>query len=160
MIPLRPIAVGEILDGAFTSIRRNPKATLGIAAIVLTISTIITTGLEIVLANASNVGSLNLPRPGQTLSPAQSSHLALHFINYMLTVLLPTVAVSVLLAFVVRIILTGLLTAVIGRSVLGHRITAGEAWQIARPRLPALLFATLLTLGITIAPWAGLTVLL
>ena len=46
---MRPIAVGEILDGAFTSIRRNPKATLGIAAVVLTISGVITTGLDILL---------------------------------------------------------------------------------------------------------------
>src|SRR6516225_8193246 len=46
VIPLRPIAVGEILDGAFTSIRRNPKATIGIAAIVLTVSAVITTALE------------------------------------------------------------------------------------------------------------------
>ena len=41
VIPLRPMAVGEILDGAFTSIRRNPKAILGMAAVVMTISAII-----------------------------------------------------------------------------------------------------------------------
>ncbi len=32
MIPLRPIGAGEILDGAFTAIRRNPRATLGVGA--------------------------------------------------------------------------------------------------------------------------------
>src|SRR3984885_11885612 len=30
VIPLRPLSVGEILDGAFTAVRRNPKATLGL----------------------------------------------------------------------------------------------------------------------------------
>ncbi len=154
VIPLRPIAVGEILDGAFTSIRRNPKATLGIAAIVLTISGIITTGLAIILSRM--VGSVNLPTPGQTYTPRQEAHL----VTELLAVVLPTAAVSVLLAFVVRLILTGLLTAVIGRSVLGYRITAGQAWHIALPRLPALLGATLLTLLIVIAPWIALAVLL
>jgi len=49
---------------------------------------------------------------------------------------------------------------VVGRSVLGDRITAGEAWRIARPRLPALLLATLLTGLALIGPWAGLAAML
>ena len=56
----------------------------------------------------------------------------------------PAASPPIVLAFIVQILLTGLLTAVIGRSVLGYRITAGEAWHIALPRLPALLGATLL----------------
>src|ERR1700733_2453673 len=41
VIPLRPLGVGEILDGAFASIRRNPKAVLGLAAVVMTIAAVI-----------------------------------------------------------------------------------------------------------------------
>ena len=41
VIPLRPLGLGEILDGSFATIRRNPKATLGIAAIVMTVSAVI-----------------------------------------------------------------------------------------------------------------------
>lgn len=157
VIPLRPIAVGEILDGAFTSIRRNPKATLGIAAIVLTISALITTGLEIVLV--SHAGSFSLPSSGQTLTPAQTTHLLRQFFSFLFAVLLPTVIVTVVVTFVVQLVLTGLLTVVIGRSVLGHRITAGEAWQIAGPRLPALLGATVLTGLIILVPFVLITVL-
>jgi glycerophosphoryl diester phosphodiesterase family protein len=157
VIPLRPIAVGEILDGAFTSIRRNPKATLGIAAVVLTISALITTGLEIVLA--SHAGSFSLPSSGQTLTQEQTTHLLRQFLTYLFGVLLPTLAVTVVLTFVVQLILTGLLTVVIGRSVLGHRITAGEAWHIAAPRLPALLGATVLTGLVILVPFAVITVL-
>src|SRR6266851_3911479 len=43
VIPLRPLVVGEILDGAFSSIRQNPKATLGLSAILLTITGVIST---------------------------------------------------------------------------------------------------------------------
>ena len=37
IIPLRPIGVSEMLDGAFTAIRRNPRATLGLGAVIMTI---------------------------------------------------------------------------------------------------------------------------
>jgi hypothetical protein len=148
VIPLRPIAVGEILDGAFTSIRRNPKATLGIAAVVLTISGVITTGLEFLLLSqlGPNTGT------GQTPTDAQ--------VAGTLAVVVPSGLTAVVLAFVVQILLTGLLTAVIGRSVLGHRISAGEAWHIALPRLPALLGTTLLAGLAYIGPWAGLVIVL
>src|SRR5262245_42554696 len=148
VIPLRPIAVGEILDGAFTSIRRNPRATLGIAAVVLTISGIITTSLELLLLSqlGLNTGT------DQTLTGAQLAG--------MLAVAVPSGLTALLLAFIVQILLTGLLTAVVGRSVLGDRITAGEAWRIARPRLPALLLATLLTGLALTGPWAGLAAVL
>jgi len=148
VIPLRPIAVGEILDGAFTSIRRNPKATLGIAAVVLAISGIITTALELLFLSRLGVTTGS----GQALTGAQLAG--------MLAVVIPSGLTAVILAFIVQILLTGLLTAVVGRSVLGHRITAGEAWQIARPRLPALLLATVLTALALIGPWAGLTAVL
>ena len=143
VIPLRPIAVGEILDGAFTSIRRNPKATLGIAAVVLTISGIITTSLEVLLLSQLGVNT----GTDQTLTGAQLAG--------MLAVVIPSGLTALILAFIVQILLTGLLTAVVGRSVLGDRITAGEAWRTALPRLPALLLATLLTALALIGPWAG-----
>jgi hypothetical protein len=154
VIPLRPLGVGEILDGAFTSIRRNPRATLGIAALLLTASAVITTTLSLILVHY--VGTVNLPTPGQQLTTEQASHL----LTRMGEVLAPTAAVSIVLAFIVDTVLTGLLTVVIGRSVLGHKITAGEAWQIARPRLPALIGATLLIPLILIGLWAAYAIVL
>src|SRR5215472_5919294 len=138
VIPLRPLSVGELLDGAFTSIRRNPKATLGIAAVLLTFSAVITTAVSLLLVHF--VGSVTLPTAGQTLTTAQATRLLEHFTE----VFVPVVALTAVLGFIVDTVLTGLLTVVIGRSVLGHKITAGEAWRIARPRLPALIGATLL----------------
>jgi Membrane domain of glycerophosphoryl diester phosphodiesterase len=147
VIPLRPIAVGEILDGAFTSIRRNPKATIGIAAIVLTISAVITTLLEYILLRQPGLNSTS-----QSLTNAQ------------VTQLLGAVGISALVAIVltifVQLLLTGVLTAVIGRSVLGHRITAGEAWQIARPRLLALLGASVLAFLAVLGPWLALALVI
>lgn len=154
VIPLRPLGVGEILDGAFTSIRRNPRATLGIAAVLLTASAVITTTLSLILVHY--LGSVNLPTPGQQLTTAQATHL----LTQIAQVLAPTFVVSVVLAFIVDTVLTGLLTVVIGRSVLGHKITAGEAWQIARPRMAALIGATLLIPLILIGLWAAYVIVL
>ena len=154
VIPLRPLGLGEILDGAFTSIRRNPRATLGIAALLLTASAVITAALSLTLIHY--VGTVTLPSPGQRLTNAQAAHL----LSRILEVLAPTAAVSIVLAFIVDTVLTGLLTVVIGRSVLGHKITAGQAWRLARPRLPALIGATLL-IPLTLAGlWAVYAIVL
>jgi len=154
VIPLRPLGVGELLDGAFTSIRRNPRATLGIAAVLLTISGVITTVVTLALIHAA--GPVTLPTAGQHLTQSQVDHL----IGQLLGVFLPLAGVSVLLSFIVDIILTGLLTVVISRCVLGPNITAADAWRIARPRLPALLGVTLLILCIIGGMWLALGVLL
>jgi hypothetical protein len=154
VIPLRPLGVGELLDGAFTSIRRNPRATLGIAALLLTASAVITTTVSLLLVHY--VGTVTLPSPGQQLTDAQATRL----LTRILEVLAPTAAVSAVLAFIVDTVLTGLLTVVIGRLVLGHKITAGEAWRIARPRIPALIGATLLIPLILLGVWAVYAVVL
>jgi hypothetical protein len=154
VIPLRPLGVGELLDGAFTSIRRNPRATLGIAALLLTASAVITTTLSLILVHY--VGSVTLPTPGEQLTTAQATRL----LTRLGEVLAPTAAVSLVLAFIVDTVLTGLLTVVIGRSVLGHKITAGEAWRIARPRMAALIGVTLLIPLILIGIWAVYVIVL
>ena len=33
-VPLRPLTLTDFFDGAFTTIRRNPRATIGVAALV------------------------------------------------------------------------------------------------------------------------------
>jgi hypothetical protein len=139
VIPLRPVAVGEILDGAFTSVRRNPKATIGIAAVVLTVSAVITTIVGYILQQQTALSS-----PSQSLTSAQ--------IVQMLGALGIFGLVAFGLTIFVGLLLTGMLTAVIGWSVLGQRITAGEAWQIARPRLPALVGAIVLAFLAGIGP--------
>ena len=154
VIPLRPLGVGELLDGAFTSIRRNPRATLGIAALLLTVSAVITTTVSLLLVHY--VGTVTLPEPGQQLTDAQATHL----LKRILEVLAPIAAVSAVLAFIVDTVLTGLLTVVIGRLVLGHKITAGEAWRIARPRMPALVGVTLLIPLILLGVWAAYAIVL
>ncbi len=145
VIPLRPLGVGEILDGAFASIRRNPQAILGLAAIVMTISAIVSATITRTLLN---LGGLNLPSPGQQLTTAQATHL----VGRILAVAVPAFGLTVLLTFIVQAILAGLLAPIIARGVGGQQISAGDAWRVTRPRLPSLLLATVLVLLAGLGP--------
>ena len=154
VIPLRPLGVGEILDGAFTSIRRNPRATLGLAAILLVMSTLVTTVFSVILVHY--LGTVQLPSPGQQLTVSQAGHL----LHRLLVVFVPILAVNAVLGFIVHTVLTGLLTVVIGRGVLGQQISPGEAWRLARPRLLPLLGTTLLVLAVVVGVFAGYALLI
>jgi hypothetical protein len=146
VIPLRPLGLGEILDGAFSSIRRNPKATLGLAAIVMTVSAVISTTLSLTLLNLS--GGLNFPQPGQQLTPDQAAHL----VGRIFAAVVPALAVSVLLTIIVQAVLAGLLAHVIAQGISGQQVSAAEAWRATRPRVGRLLLATLLVLLVSFGP--------
>ncbi len=45
VIPLRPLAVGEILDGVFTTIRQNPKTLLGLSFVIVLVGQLGVLGL-------------------------------------------------------------------------------------------------------------------
>jgi hypothetical protein len=147
LIPLRPLAVSDILNGAFSSIRQNPSATLGLSAILLTIYEVLITAAALLSRHFG--GTVHLPRAGQNLSNAQVQHLGERF----LAVIGPTLLISVVGAFLVELILTGLLTVVIGRGALGAGVSMGEAWRAGRPRIPAVLGAWLLTGLLVLCPW-------
>src|SRR5262245_47192942 len=64
VIPLRPLSVGEILDGAVTTMRRHPALVFGIAALVAVISAALT-----LVANYFLLRDLpNLTAPGPAAS--------------------------------------------------------------------------------------------
>lgn len=147
VIPLRPVGVSEILDGAFTAIRRNPRATLGVGAIIMTVYGI----LAAVIAPAAVTGFSSFTRVNawQPASQAQIQRQPSDVGHQVLGLVL-----IYLLLYVAGQILSGMLTNVIGPSVLGERITAGEAWHRTLPRLPAMFGATLLFAAVIIGIWA------
>ncbi len=150
-IPLRPLALGDILNGAVASARRNPVATFGLTAILVTISGVIST--VIALAVRSAAGTTVIVQPGQTITSAQVSHFFAVFI--------PVFSVTFVLAFLIENVLTGMLTAVIGRGVLGRKISIGEAWQVGRigPVLAAALLLIAIPIGVA-APLVVVVILL
>lgn len=138
VIPLRPLGVGEILDGAISTIRAHPRVMLGLSAVVVVASQVLQVALTFTALRDLGQASL-------ALDPAASPDQAL---GTMLTEV-SRAAVGLLLTSAVQglamIVLTGMLTVVVSRAVLAERLTAGQAWQFVRPQLPRLLGLTLLT---------------
>jgi len=140
VIPLRPLGVGEILDGAITTIRRNPAPMLGLSAVVAVITQLLGVGLGYVLFQ--DVADLD------SLSPTASF---VEVINAVAGILGASVIV-VIVTWIATVLLTGILTVVVSRAVLGEKPTVGQAWGAARPRLPRLLLLTIVYSLIWLVP--------
>jgi Membrane domain of glycerophosphoryl diester phosphodiesterase len=130
VIPLRPLSLSDIFNGAFTYIRTNPKATLGLATVVVVAAQILALILQVgPLAAMGELGALRGDEASTTASLASSlSGLA-----------------TLLTTYLSGIVLSGMLTVVVGRAVFGAGISIGEAWLRVRGRLLALTGFTLLT---------------
>ncbi|MCL8017748.1 glycerophosphoryl diester phosphodiesterase membrane domain-containing protein [Streptomyces sp. AS02] len=136
VIPLRPLGVGEILDGAVSTMRTYWRTVLGISLTVAIVTEILVILLQgFVLNDLASTEALN--DPSATLSElARATRDALL-----------SSSVIFLISVIGAIIATALLTTVTSRAVLGKSVTTGEAWRDARPqvlRLFGLLFLLLL----------------
>ncbi|NUK12776.1 hypothetical protein HRW23_32255 [Streptomyces lunaelactis] len=133
VIPLRPLGVGEILDGAVSTMRAHWRTVLGISITVSVISEICGILVERFL----------MPEPPEVdpnATPSEALSQSVDSLQSSLLVMGPVLLITV----IVTLFTTALLTVVISRSVLGHPVTLSDAWREARPRLPQLLGLTLL----------------
>jgi len=150
VIPLRPLSLSDIFNGAVGYIRANPKATLGLTTIVVVITEILGLLLEIGPLSATD-------RLGAGTGEEMSTSVIVESVASSLAGALAT-ALAVIL-------LSGMLTVVVGRAVFGSPITIGEAWQKVRGRLLALiglsaleLVAALLLAGVVVLIIVGIAV--
>jgi hypothetical protein len=131
VIPLRPLGLSEILDGAISTIRAHPKVILGVAAIVVTISQLLTTVTTYPLLDdvnrAANLG-------GRATSDDMINSLGASA---------EVLGITLLITLPIRVFLSGFLTIAVGKAVLGQPVTFGEVWARVRPRLISLLGLTL-----------------
>ncbi|ETA04170.1 hypothetical protein ThrDRAFT_00356 [Frankia casuarinae] len=114
IIPLRPLALGEILDGTFATIRTNPGATVGVtvaaAAVVETVSTTVAIS-------------------GEDASPGARAAITVAMLG---------------LDLILGLFLSGVLSVVVSEAILGSRITTIDAVRRVAPRLPGLLGLTVI----------------
>lgn len=125
VIPLRPLSLSDIFNGAVGYIRANPKATLGLTTVVVVITQLLALILQV--GPLAATGELGVLRGAQEYSTGALLGSAL------------TSAASAVATALAGILLSGMLTVVVGRAVFGARITVGEAWQRVRGRLWALI---------------------
>ena len=132
VIPLRPLRVGEMLDGAIGAIRRLPGPMLGVSAIVVTVSQLLilaaTYPLLDDLAGTATITASSTPAEVSRYVRVRGAY----------------DGITVLIGLPSRIFLAGVLTIVVGKAVLGQRLQRGELWARVRPRLPALLGMSLI----------------
>ncbi|MGE0217372.1 hypothetical protein [Mycolicibacterium sp.] len=132
VVPLRPLGLSEMFNGAVAYVRANPKATLGLTTIVVVAAQVLS--LLLSLWPFAFTGDL-----AQSLDGDEASTEVL--VSWMASSLAG--AITTVLS---TVLLSGLLTVVIGRAVFGAGITIGEAWQRVRGRLWALIGLTVLEL--------------
>lgn len=135
-IPLRPLSLGDLYDGAFRVIRYNPKATAGVAVLVTAASALVTlltvAGLLALGASFTRTslfgdtdGSLSASYGG----PAQ---------------VVSTEILPLLLQSLGTLLVSGMVAHVVMAAAIGRRLTIEQAWAATRGKRWKLLWVTLL----------------
>jgi hypothetical protein len=139
IVPLRPLGFGDILDGGFQAIRTNPRTMIGFAAIVLTVSTVLTVvpqaALQKVLGESA-AKALEQADPAVVISTSLTQVLA--------------VMPGALITRLAVIVLNAMLVVAVSAAVLGEKTSPGQLWRRVRRRVPAAIGLALLT-GLTVA---------
>ncbi|MFR0352949.1 glycerophosphoryl diester phosphodiesterase membrane domain-containing protein [Streptomyces sediminimaris] len=139
VIPLRPLGVGEILDGAVSTMRTYWRTVLGISLTVAVVTEIIVILLRGLVLDDTSTAALD--------DPSATAHELTRALG---EAMLSSGAIF-LVSLVATVAATALLTSVTSRAVLGRPVTTGEAWRDARPQVLKLLGLILLLLLIAAA---------
>jgi hypothetical protein len=132
VIPLRPLSVGEILDGAFSALRSHWRVMVGFAAVVALLIQVIQVPVDWFVYQQLDTVELS--------DEPTSSEVREYF-----STTLGAMAAPAILGALAQLVVTGMLTVVMGRAVLGKGMTVSEAWKSTRPLLLRLIGVTLLS---------------
>ncbi|MGB8652004.1 MAG: hypothetical protein WCD35_15230 [Mycobacteriales bacterium] len=141
VVPLRPLGLGELLDGAIKIIRRYPRPTLGLSAVIAVVVTVV------------NVLFVVLSGPQVDTTSGTDAQFNVAFGNAAAS------GPGSVVSYLAGLVLTGVLVVVVGKGVLGQATTTSEVWASVRPRIWALLGLSLLT-GLLVALPAAVGILL
>ncbi|HEX8496104.1 MAG TPA: hypothetical protein VF661_02825 [Actinomycetales bacterium] len=134
VVPLRPLGLGELLDGSVQTLRQNPRVMLGLSAAVMAVVGVVSTIFQVVgLPRLFSV----LDTPEEQVGASEVAGLVGGgFAGFVLPALLQVLA---------TIVLSGILIVAVSEAVLGRRPSVTQVWSTARPRLLRLLGLSLLT---------------
>jgi hypothetical protein len=145
VIPLRPIGLGEILDGAVTTMRTYWRPVLGISLVVAAITQTVVVLLNIFLLHDITTASLNadpITMGGEEYTSLLGQSMIASF-------------VLLLVGLVGSAMATALLTPVTSNAVLGRPSTVRQAWQSSKPQalrlLGLVLLVPLVVMGVFVA---------
>jgi hypothetical protein len=127
IVALRPLQLGDILDGAVKAIRFNPKSMVGLSAIVLAVFLVPSVALGM---GASHLVGTSLSRLGPGFETLATY---------------PALIVQAICTTFATAILSGLLIHVVGQAVLGRKADIGETWRATRGRVWSLIALVLVS---------------
>jgi hypothetical protein len=142
IIPLRPLGLGELLDGAITCIRTQPRLMLGLAAVVVT--------TQQVIQAVAIFGFGNFPAFGSDAFNSNSSGPDFSLLTAFTS---PAGLVAIAVSAVFSALLAGAVSAVVGEAILGRRATLATIRTRLRRRVWSLLAASVLA---GLLPFLGL----
>ncbi|WP_146069553.1 hypothetical protein [Arthrobacter sp. B0490] len=125
VIPLRPLGLGEILDGAFQACRKNPLATFGIAILLQAVVALVTVLLLGNVLSSFEALEAENPTPDSIIAAAAGFGVV--------------ATVSGVVSAAALLVLQGILVVPIARAVINQRTSFGQAWRLARRRILPLL---------------------
>lgn len=131
IIPLRPLSIGDIYQGAFAAIKTNARTMFGFTAALL--------GVVLVISIATNYAIINLVLPNY-LSP--SSPYAAVFTS--LSGSFSQLGGS-LLQVLATVLLSGLIVVAVSRSVLGRVASSKEVWERTKSKFLPLIGLNIIT---------------
>jgi len=156
-MPLRPLGLGDIYNAAFRIIRFNPKATVGSAVLVASVTMLIPVVISAVFT--FTVGAA-LDGTGEIDSNASGTEVIGATVSWISLVGGP-ILLQIGLIFV-----TGMIAHVTNAAAIGKRLTLGEAWAATRGKRWKLLglmcvinLAWALAVGIYAGLWALVVVM-
>ena len=132
-IPLRPLRLGDLYDGAFKIIRFNPKATVGSSVIVSSVAMLIPVIVTAILSLTIGLSVESLDEDG-----TQTAEVAGLVAAYGALVL------GSMLQWLGMIFVTGMNAHVAAAAAVGRRLSLGEAWGATRGKRWRLIGMTLL----------------
>ncbi len=149
IIPLRPLTLGEIYDGAIRSIRTNPAVMFVLSAVLVALATVVqgiaTWGFfeELNTLVGMDPATLEAMDPSSLLATLQSA-----LLGY---------TISGLVSFLITTILNGLLIHAVSQAVIGRKMSLEEVWSATKGQIPRLL-ALSLVVSLLLVLVAGLCV--
>jgi hypothetical protein len=137
VIALRPLNIGDILDGAITAIRKYPLLILGVSAVVAVVSALLNLGASLwLLPDLQQVASLD----PNTVTQQE----AVDQLQSLLGSTSIVLGVTLVITLLTQTFLSGFLTVVMGKAVLGKPVGFADAMKELKTRFAPLLGVTVL----------------
>ncbi|MCW2756476.1 MAG: hypothetical protein JWO46_222 [Nocardioidaceae bacterium] len=123
-VPLRPLGLTDFFDAAFTTIRRNPRATIGVGALVTTAFMLVPIVGAALLAAFGGLGS--------GLDPATTSSTGDASFDVGTFGIVASSLVSSVFGGLANVVVAGLVVPVVTRASIGETVSPSAAWRQAR----------------------------